>query len=102
MKATLVREIVSLRHNEFTKTLSMLRAQVNQLIIEGATTDNKKFVTVEIPTIYMGREPYDPVEMGKALVDQLRADGYFLKGTYVKFNVYWDPPSTEARKSVRR
>lgn len=103
MKASLVRDIVVLRRNEFYKTLSMLRAQVNLMIIEGATTEVKKYVTVEIPPLYVGREPYDPVEMGKALVDQLRVDGYFVKGTYLRFFVYWDQPSTKVvHRSVRQ
>lgn len=88
MKAEVLREIATLRQNEFFKTLSMLRAQFNLIVMEAAT-ENKKSVTLEVPRSYVGREPYDPVEMGKALVEQFKEDGYNVNGTYLRFSVSW-------------
>ena len=105
MKATLVREIAALRQGEFLKTLAMMRAQVNLLIMEAAT-QSLKGVTVEIPLSYVGREPYDAVDMGKALVEQLRLDGYAVTGTFLKFRVSWDkaiktPSPTSAKDDFK-
>jgi hypothetical protein len=88
MKAEVLREIAALRQNEFFKTLSMLRAQFNLMVMEAAT-QNRKSVILEIPQSYVGREPYDPVEMGKALVEQFKEDGYTVNGTYLRFTVSW-------------
>lgn len=88
MKADVLREIAALRKNEFYKTLSMMRAQFNLAVMD-AVTQNKKSVLLEVPPSYVGREPYDPVEMGKALVDQFKEDGYVVSGTYLRFTVSW-------------
>jgi hypothetical protein len=89
MKAEVLREIAALRQNEFFKTMSMLRAQLNLVVMEAATTQNRKSVVLEVPQSYVGREPYDPVEMGKALVEQFKEDGYTVSGTYLRFTVSW-------------
>jgi hypothetical protein len=91
MKAELVREIATMRQAEFYKTLTMLRAQFNLRIMEAAT-QGQKSALIEIPASYLGREPYDWVEMGKAIVEQMREDGYIVNGTYLKFCVCWDKP----------
>ena len=93
MKASLVREIAALRQNEFRKTLAMLRSQVNLLIMEAAT-QNRKNLLVEVPLSYVGREPFDAVDMGKALVEQLQADGYVVTGTFLRFRIAWDGGKT--------
>lgn len=89
MKASLVREIAQLRQSEFLKTLAMLRAQVDLQIMEAAT-DSLKGVNIVVPLSYVGREPYDAVDMGKALVEQLKGDGYSVNGTFLRFRVSWD------------
>lgn len=99
MKAGLVREISALRKSEFYKTLAMLRAQVNLLIMEAAT-QSLKSVMIEVPLSYVGREPYDAVDMGKALVEQLQADGYTMTGTFLKFRVSWDREIAARKKTA--
>lgn len=89
MKASVVREIAQLRQGEFLKTLAMLRAQVDLHIMEAAT-QSLKGANIAVPVTYVGREPYDVVEMGKALVEQLQADGYVVTGTFLQFRVSWD------------
>lgn len=88
MKASLVREIAQLRQSEFLRTLAMLRAQVDLRIMDAAT-QSLKSVSIAVPLSYVGREPYDAVDMGKALVEQLREDGYAVSGTFLKFSVSW-------------
>jgi hypothetical protein len=100
MQASLIREISALRKNEFFKTLAMLRAQFNLHIMEAAT-HNQGSVMLEIPQSYVGRDPYDPIEMGKAVVDQLRQDGYIVTGTYLRFTVAWDVPTAKKKKKAK-
>lgn len=96
MKADVLREIAALRQNEFFKTLSMLRAQFNLVVIE-AMRQNMSSVLIEVPQSYVGREPYDPVEMGKALVEQFKEDGYAVSGTYLRFTVSWAAKHQQVR-----
>lgn len=98
MKASLVREIAQLRQGEFLKTLAMLRAQVNLVIMEAAT-QSLKGVWVDVPLSYVGREPYDAIDMGKSLVEQLQADGYAVRGTFLKFRISWDKEISPKRDS---
>ena len=97
MKANLVREIAALRQNEFFKTMAMLRAQFNLLILEAAT-QSQKSAMIEVPYSYTGREPYDPVDMGRSIVQQLQEDGYVVTGTYLKFRVFWDTQQSPTKK----
>lgn len=97
MKAEVLREIAALRQNEFFKTLSMLRAQFNLIVLE-AIKENKKSALLEVPQSCVGHEPYDPVEMGKALVDQFREDGYAVNGTYLRFTISWAKPAVATIK----
>ena len=94
MKASLVREITKLKQNEFYKTLAMLRAQINIQIMEAAT-QNRKSTYTSVPFSYVGREPYDCIEMGKALVKQLQEDGYKVSGNYLKFLISWSVEEEE-------
>ena len=98
MKADVVREVAALRQNEFFKTAAVLRTQANSLIMEAAA-QNKKSAAIEIPEAFSGREPYDPIEMGKTLVTQLREDGYRVSGTYLKFSVFWDQQQQRKEES---
>jgi len=90
MKASAVRNIAHMRMTEFRGTLAMLRAQVNSYIME-AVVQNAPFARIQVPSVYVGREAYDQVEMGRQLVNQLREDGYDVQGTYVDFYVRWMP-----------
>jgi hypothetical protein len=98
MKASIVREIAQLRQGEFLKTLAMMRAQVDLQVMEAAT-QSLKGVNIIVPISYVGREPYDVIEMGKTLVEQLQADGYTVTGTFLKFRVSWDK-ATSPRKAA--
>ena len=98
MKANLVREIAALRQNEFFKTMAMLRAQFNLLIMEAAT-QYQKSVIIEVPRSYVGREPYDSIEMGKSIVQQLQEDGYVVTGTFLRFKVSWEQPQSSQKKA---
>ena len=91
VKAAAVRDIFNAKRTEFKRTASVLRAQLDSQITEAAS-QGSGFVVIEVPRYCIGREPYDWVQMGKALVEQLVEDGYYVTGTYVRFRVTWDAP----------
>lgn len=89
VKANTVRDICSVRKTEFKGTANVILAEINKQILEAAG-HGRESVLVEIPRHYMGREPYDWAEMGKAVVELLLEDGYYMSGTYVRFKLTWD------------
>lgn len=81
-------DITRSRRDSFKKTMSIIRSTIDEQIKEAAMR-GLQHVIVEVPRIVYGREDYDIVEMGSALVDQLHEDKYTVTGTYVKFTVRW-------------
>lgn len=91
IKASTIRDISSARKTEFKRTVSVLRAQIDSQILE-AGSQGLGSVLIDVPRHYIGREPYDWIQMGKALVELLLEDGYYVSGTYVRFKVSWEQP----------
>lgn len=97
VKANTVRDICSARKTEFKRTVIILRAQIDSQIMEAASQGNIN-VLIEVPRHYIGREPYDWVQMGKALVETMIEDGYYISGTYIKFKVAWETPVSKRQQ----
>lgn len=86
--ADTVRDVSYMKKVEFDKTLSVIRAEIDDMIMKGAIKGTT-FIYVDIPRQYLGREPYDWTQMGKAIVKGLIEDGYHVSGTYIKFKLTW-------------
>lgn len=99
VKANTVRDICSARKTEFRQTASVLRSQIDERIMEAAS-QGQGSVVIDVPRHYMGREPYDWVQMGKAIVAQILADGYYVSGTYIRFKLTWDHPIAKPKTIV--
>ena len=98
VKANTVRDICSARKTEFKRTAAILRSQIDTQIMEAAA-QGSGCVLVDVPKHYIGRDQYDWVQMGKAIVDVLLEDGYSVSGTYVRFRVVWEhQPVTQQRR----
>lgn len=97
LTATMAREIYGAKKQEFFRTLWMIRSEYDLLIKEAATRGMNR-IFFEVPKSYLGCDPYDRVEMGKELVEDLTRDGYVLEGTYIRFSCSWGEPSLTATK----
>jgi hypothetical protein len=92
------KEIMMAKQDSFDKTLETIRLTVDSTIKDAAKM-GKGSVSFKIPANVFGHEPYNPAEMGKALVDQLFADGYEVTGTYSNTVISWASKSeTKIRK----
>jgi hypothetical protein len=93
-----MREISSARREEFYKTASIIRAHLDEQVVSAATQGRSR-VTVVVPRRYVGRESYDHLSMGKALVDQFKADGFTVSGTFLQFELTWDAKMSSSRNN---
>jgi hypothetical protein len=98
IKASSVRDICFARQTEFKQTLAVIRSQIDAQIIESAGLGIES-VLIDVPKHYIGREPYDWLQMGTALVESLVNDGYYVTGTYIRFRVAWQTPVSKTRKT---
>lgn len=81
-------DITLSRHESFEKTMAIVRNMIDEQIRDAAKT-GKQSIFIEVPKGVFGRENYDLVEMGRAIVDQLFEDKFDVSGTYTRFTVRW-------------
>ncbi len=98
LKAGTVREVCDARRVGFRQTANIIRTDIDSQIMDAAS-GGLNCAMIDIPKHYMGREGYDWVQMGRAIVDQLIADGFCVTGTYIRFRVSWDRSVNASAKS---
>ncbi|MDR3541543.1 MAG: hypothetical protein P4L69_11365 [Desulfosporosinus sp.] len=76
------------RHASFEKTMAIIRNSIDNQIKDAAMV-GKQSITVIIPRNIFGRDSFDPIEMGRALAEQLFADKFDVSGTYTRFIISW-------------
>lgn len=81
-------DITMSRHESFEKTMAIIRNMIDEQIRDAAKT-GRQSAFIELPKVVFGRESYDLVEMGRAIVDQLFEDKFDVSGTYTRFTVRW-------------
>lgn len=101
LKATSVRDICSARKTEFKRTLTILRAQIDTQMMEAAG-QGRPFVLIDVPRHYIGREPYDWVQMGKSIIESLLEDGFYVAGTYIRFKLSWETPIVSKKQPMTK
>ena len=105
LSADTARDITCARRDVFDKTLGIIRNMVDVQIKDAAKL-GKHSILVEVPRSVFGRGPYVVSEMGAALANQLHADGFNIKGTFVRMQVSWEqttpaaPPPTQRHRIV--
>jgi hypothetical protein len=91
------REMMLAKQDSFDRTLKVVRNMVDSSIKDAARM-GKKSVTVNVPSSVFGHEPYNPVDMGKALSNELFGDDYQVTGTYAKMTISWSSQEKVDRK----
>ena len=76
------------RHASFEKTMAIIRNSIDNQIKDAAMV-GKQSVTIVIPPNIFGRDNFDPIEMGRALAEQLFEDKFNVTGTYTRFVISW-------------
>jgi hypothetical protein len=88
VKAYTARDICNVKKRDFLSTASIIRAEIDNSIIEASTNGITK-IKSQIPQYYVGRQAYDWGEMARTIVAQLREDGYSVIGVYDNFTISW-------------
>lgn len=100
MPAKLVREICALRDIEFRRTGAIIRSEINEQIVRAAKEKAGKITTI-IPSMVIGQDPYNRLEMAKFIFKGLKEDGYCITGTYLQPTISWEN-EPELYKNVDR
>ena len=92
MNARAAKELMLARRDGFDRALATVRNMADSAV-RLAAGSGKHAVTVQVPRSIFGFEPFDQVEMGRALANQLFSDGFRVSGSYLQMTISWGEPT---------
>ena len=95
LKASDARSMMTLKQENFNKTLGIIRQMCDNLIRETSQSGKTTFIEYEVPKTVFGCDSFDQGTMGKALAKELYEDGYDVKGTAKKLKISWGDPDDQ-------